>query len=178
MGSSCHAIDSRIPGFWLLHISHPDLSRPEKKIDKIRLLLNLLLAKFQGYFYPCQNLSADAATSSTNSAASRFTLLGKGPPNRFYSTLVQTLTEQQTHYTGTIMKNSFLMPSDYHLPWATTIPCNSVASDSWSLLGEESSDHDQLGMLSWNKRCRTKRERLCRSQLRLTQSLNEWSGSQ
>ena len=45
--------------FWLLHISHPDPSHPEKKIDKIRLLLNLLLAKFQGYFYPSQNVSAD-----------------------------------------------------------------------------------------------------------------------
>ena len=44
--------------FWLLHISHPDPSHPEK-IDKILLLLNLLLSKFQGYFYPSQNLSAD-----------------------------------------------------------------------------------------------------------------------
>ena len=44
--------------FWLLHISHPDPSRPEKKIDKIRLLLDLL-SKFQGYFYPSENLSAD-----------------------------------------------------------------------------------------------------------------------
>jgi len=41
--------------FWLLHISHPDPSHPEKKIDKIRALLELLLAKFQHYFYPSQN---------------------------------------------------------------------------------------------------------------------------
>ena len=37
--------------FWLLHISHPDPSHPEKKIDKIRALLELL-AKFQNYFFP------------------------------------------------------------------------------------------------------------------------------
>ena len=33
--------------FWLLHVSHPDPSTPEKKIDKIRMLLDLLLTKFQ-----------------------------------------------------------------------------------------------------------------------------------
>jgi len=39
--------------------SNPDPSHPEKKINKILLLLNLLLSEFQGYFYPSQNPSAD-----------------------------------------------------------------------------------------------------------------------
>ena len=167
--------------FWLLHISHPDPSRPEKKIDKIRLLLNLLLTKFQGCFYPSENLSADETMvgfrgrfGSTQYTPKKpvkwgikaFTLadantgymlnilvytgaqtlddadpqfaslpvlaqtvlhllspyLGKGHHvfcDRFYSSLplVQTLSEQQTHYTGTIVKNRVGLPDAIRSPF-------------------------------------------------------------
>ena len=36
--------------FCLLHVSHPDPSHPEKKIDKIHILRSLLLTKFQEHF--------------------------------------------------------------------------------------------------------------------------------
>ena len=45
--------------FWLLHVSHPDPATTEKKINKISILLELLLTKFQHYFYPFQDLSSD-----------------------------------------------------------------------------------------------------------------------
>ncbi len=45
--------------FWLLHISHPDPSRPQRKMDKIRLLFDHLLAKFQDHFYPYRDISVD-----------------------------------------------------------------------------------------------------------------------
>ena len=166
--------------FWLLHISHPDPSCPEKKIDKIRLLLDLL-SKFQGYFYPSENLSADETMvgfrgrfGSTQYTPKKpvkwgikaFTLadantgymlnilvytgaqtldhadpqfaslpvltqtvlhlvspyLGKGHHvfcDRFYSSLplVQTLAEQQTHYTGTIVKNRVGLPDAIRSPF-------------------------------------------------------------
>ena len=160
--------------FWLLHVSHPDPSRPEKKINKIRTLLDLLLTKFWDNLYPSQHLSADETMvgfrgrfGSTQYAPKKpvkwgikcFTLadantgymlnimvytgaqtlddadpqfaslpvlsrtvlqlvshyLGKGHhvfADRFYSSipLVQTLAEQQTHFTGTIMKNRIDLP--------------------------------------------------------------------
>ena len=36
--------------FWLLHVSHPDPAAPVKKIDKIHMLLDVLLTKFQHHF--------------------------------------------------------------------------------------------------------------------------------
>jgi len=166
--------------FLLLHISYPDPSRPEK-IDKILLLLNLLLSKFQGYFYPSQNLSADETMvgvrgrfGSTQYTPKKpvkwgikaFTLadantgymlnilvytgaqilddadpqfaalpvltqavlhlvspyLGEGHHvfcDWFYSSipLVQTLAEQQTHYTGTIVKNRVGLPDAIRSPF-------------------------------------------------------------
>ena len=160
--------------FWLLRVSHPDPSRPGKKIDKIRILLDLLLTKFQEFFYPSQNLSVDETMvefrgrfGSTQYMPKKpvkwgiksFTLadantgymlnilvytgaqtledadpqfaslpvlsqtvlhllspyLGKGHhvfADRFDSSLplVQTLAQQQTHYTGTIVKNRVDLP--------------------------------------------------------------------
>ena len=45
--------------FWLLHISHADPSRPEKKLDKTRLLFSHLFTKFQAHFYPYRDISVD-----------------------------------------------------------------------------------------------------------------------
>ena len=78
----------------------------------------------------------------------------------------------------------FLMPSDHHSPWRTAILCCSVVTDSWSLLGEQiwedTSDHDQLSMLSWNGRSAQPKERgsteaSCSWYI---QPLNELSGPQ
>ena len=168
--------------FWLLHVSHPDPSRPEKKIDKIGILLNLLLTKFQENFYPSRDLSADetmvgfrgrfgstqytpkkpvkwgiksfaladantgymlnivvyTGAQTLDDASPQFAslpvlsrtalhlvspYLGKGHhmfADRFYSSilLVQTLAEQQTHYTGTIVKNRVDLPDAIQLPFS------------------------------------------------------------
>lgn len=167
--------------FWLLHVSQPDPSRPEKKIDKIGILLNLLLTKFQENFYPSRDLSADetmvgfrgrfgstqytpkkpvkwgiksftladantgymlnivvyTGAQTPDDASPQFASLpvlsrtvlhlvspnlGKGHhvfADRFYSSipLVQTLAEQQTHYTGTIVKNRVDLPNAIRLPF-------------------------------------------------------------
>ena len=55
LATSCLVIASRRSGY----ISHSDPSLPEKKIDKIRTLLDHLLAKFQDHFYPSKDLSLD-----------------------------------------------------------------------------------------------------------------------
>ena len=45
--------------FWMLHISHPDPSKPAEKIDKIRLFLELLVPKFREHYYPSERLAID-----------------------------------------------------------------------------------------------------------------------
>ena len=45
--------------FWLLYVSHEDLSRPAKKIDKVLNFLDMLLERFRKYHYPNQNISVD-----------------------------------------------------------------------------------------------------------------------
>ena len=59
------------------------------------------------------------ASANTNSAASCFTLLGKGPPRILCQglPLVQTLAEQQTHYTGKIVKNRVGLPDAIRSPF-------------------------------------------------------------
>ena len=170
--------------FWLLHISHPDPSHPEKMIDKICALLELLLAKFQHYFYPSQKLSvdetmvgfrgrfgstqytpkkpvkwgiksftlADAETGymlnivvytgaqTLDDADAQFAslpvlartvlhlvnpYLGMGHhifADRLYSSipLVQTLADNQTHFTGTINKNRIDLPDAIRAPFTLT----------------------------------------------------------
>ena len=44
--------------FWMLHASHTTTSTP-KRIDKIRMLLDILLSKFQANYIPRRNLAID-----------------------------------------------------------------------------------------------------------------------
>lgn len=44
--------------FWMLHASHSTTSTP-KRIDKIRMLLDILLSKFQANYIPRRNLAID-----------------------------------------------------------------------------------------------------------------------
>ena len=67
----------------------------------------------------------------------------EGPPHIFatdstpvYLWYIQTLAEQQTHYTGTIIKNRVGLPDAIGSP-LTLGPCSSVVSGSWSLPGEQ-----------------------------------------
>ena len=44
--------------FWLLHISHCE-GNVVKRVDKVKLLLECLITKFQARFYPGQELAVD-----------------------------------------------------------------------------------------------------------------------
>ena len=44
--------------FWMLHVSHSTTS-PQKRIDKIRMLLEMMLTKFQANYNPRRNLAVD-----------------------------------------------------------------------------------------------------------------------
>jgi len=45
--------------FWLLHVSHGDPDSPERRIDKVKMLLDLLVGNFKKRFAPGRNLSVD-----------------------------------------------------------------------------------------------------------------------
>lgn len=44
--------------FWMLHVSHSTSQHP-KKIDKVKIFLDLLIPKFQSSYYPSQNIAVD-----------------------------------------------------------------------------------------------------------------------
>ena len=44
---------------WMLHVSHEEPDCPAKRIDKVRIILNLLLGNFQRCYAPARNLSVD-----------------------------------------------------------------------------------------------------------------------
>ena len=44
--------------FWMLHVSHSTVS-PAKRIDKIKMLLEMMLAKFQANYIPKRSLAVD-----------------------------------------------------------------------------------------------------------------------
>ena len=45
--------------FWMLHVSREDQANPGKKINKVKDILDLLIANFQQAFHPSRNLSVD-----------------------------------------------------------------------------------------------------------------------
>ena len=45
--------------FWMLHVSHEEPDRPVRRIDKVRVILNLLITNFQRCYAPTRNLSVD-----------------------------------------------------------------------------------------------------------------------
>ena len=45
--------------FWMLHVSRDDLTNPQKKINKVKEILDLLLPRFQKCLSPGRNLSVD-----------------------------------------------------------------------------------------------------------------------
>ena len=45
--------------FWMLHVSHGDPGSEEKRIDKVKIVLDLLVANFKKCFAPERNLSVD-----------------------------------------------------------------------------------------------------------------------
>ncbi len=45
--------------FWMLHVSHEDPNTPAKRIDKVKGVLDLLVANFQAVLAPSRNLSID-----------------------------------------------------------------------------------------------------------------------
>ena len=45
--------------FWVLYVTHSDPCWPAKKIDMIKQLLQLLIPKFRGHYYPSKNLAID-----------------------------------------------------------------------------------------------------------------------
>ena len=44
--------------FWMLHVSHSTVS-PAKRIDKVKMLLEMMLAKFQANYIPKRSLAVD-----------------------------------------------------------------------------------------------------------------------
>ena len=53
----CPEITEQI--FWTCHVSHPPSSGSPRKIDKVKLLLDHLLPKFQAAYLPTRNLAVD-----------------------------------------------------------------------------------------------------------------------
>ena len=45
--------------FWMLHVSRDDPTNPQKKINKVKEILDLLLPRFQKCLSPGRNLSVD-----------------------------------------------------------------------------------------------------------------------
>ena len=45
--------------FWMLHVSHCDPDLPEKRIDKVKMVLELLITNFKKSFSPKRNLAVD-----------------------------------------------------------------------------------------------------------------------
>ena len=45
--------------FWMLHVSHSEPHQPVHKIDKVRVILEPLIAKFQASYHPGRNIAVD-----------------------------------------------------------------------------------------------------------------------
>ena len=45
--------------FWMLHVSHTEPTQPVHKIDKVRLVLEHLIPKFQASYHPGRNIAVD-----------------------------------------------------------------------------------------------------------------------
>ena len=45
--------------FWLLHLYHEEPSQPTRRIDKVKTVLELLVANFQASYAPTRNLAVD-----------------------------------------------------------------------------------------------------------------------
>ena len=45
--------------FWMLHVSHSEPDRPVRKIDKVRVILEPLIVKFQASYHPGHNIAVD-----------------------------------------------------------------------------------------------------------------------